>query len=101
MSDRPAPKFRLIASGVTIQLSRICVASSYRLGQAIREASQLKLRGLASYCQLLAFPPDLRGVEPRRATRASASPSNPVRPQAHPHIKTDPTIVKVRGTRFV
>ncbi len=54
MNDRPAPNFRPAARGVTTRLSRICVASSDRLGQAIRETSRsVKPRKLAVSCQLL------------------------------------------------
>ncbi len=52
MDDRPAPNFRPAPRGVTTGLSRICVASSDRPGQAIRETSRLKPRELAVRCQL-------------------------------------------------
>ena len=54
MDGRPAPKFHQTASGVTVRLSRICVALSDRLGQTTWRTSQsIKLRGVAVFCQLL------------------------------------------------
>jgi hypothetical protein len=44
MDRWPAQIFRPAAMGVTARLSRIIGASSNRLGRAIRETSQLKLR---------------------------------------------------------
>ena len=52
MVDWPAPNFRSVARGVTTKLSRICVASLNRLGQAIQETSRSKPRVLACCCQL-------------------------------------------------
>ncbi len=52
VSSQPL-KFRPTARGVTVELSRICVAWSNRPGQAIRQTSQLKLRRRADCCQLL------------------------------------------------
>ena len=52
-NNRPASKFRPAVRGVAARLSRICVTSSDRPGQAIRETSRLKPRGRADCCQLL------------------------------------------------
>ena len=54
MVEEPAPNFRPAPRGVTARLSRICVVSSGRLGQATREPRGfIKLRKRACYRQLL------------------------------------------------
>ena len=80
MGSRPARASRPSATGVASGPSRLVVASLSRFGRTAQETPQLKLRKPACCRWLFYFHRFNEVSGPRRATSASAFPSNPVRP---------------------
>jgi hypothetical protein len=93
--SRPARASRPSATGVASGPSRLVVASLSRFGRTAQETPQLKLRKPACCRWLFYFHRFNEVSGPRRATSASAFPSNPVRP--HPEERG--RVNRARGPR--